>query len=231
MSLLLVAFAFSQISAQVSSESHTRIRAAMAERSYLLVASELRNIESKDPEGFKANNYDYLSARMSERTGDVASAMAAHQGVVNRGSVLKPYALWHLSRLARASGNLTLERVSLQELLSLSPDSLLVYPAARRMAQSWFDSGSFDLAIRQIEQMPKPPTQLPARAAEQASRDLQAFLANAYLRAGNIVKAKELFTSLTTNLSNPAQPDDFALAGALALDNLETPESASQLAD
>jgi hypothetical protein len=64
-------------------------------------------------------------------------------------------------------GNLTLERVYLQELLSFSPDSLLLYPAARRMAQSWFDSGSFDLAIRQVEQMPKPSTQLSARAVEQ----------------------------------------------------------------
>ncbi len=229
--LLLFIFSFSAIPAQISTESHARIRTALTERSYLVVANDLREIESKDPSGFKANNYDYLSARVSERTGDVASAMASYQSVVNRGSILKPYALWHLSQLARASGNLTLERVYLQELLSLSPDSLLLYPAARRMAQSWFDSGSFDLAIRQIEQMPKPSTQLSARAADQASRDLQAFLADAYLRAGNVAKAKELFTSLTTNLSNPAQPDDFALAGVLALDKLETPESASQLSD
>ena len=229
--LLLFVFSFNAISAQVSIESHTRIRAALAERSYLVVANDLREIESKDPTGFKTNNYDYLSARISENTGDTAAAMAAYQSVVNRGSVLKPYALWHLSRLARASGNLTLERVYLQELLSFSPDSLLLYPAARRMAQSWFDSGSFDLAIRQVEQMPKPSTQLSARAVEQVSRDLQTFLGDAYLRAGNTAKAKELFTSLTTTLSNPAQPDDFALAGTLALDKLETPESSSQLSD
>ena len=229
--LLLFVFSFNAISAQVSIESHAKIRAALAERSYLVVANDLRDIASKDPAGFKANNYDYLSARISEQTGDAASAMASYQSVVNRGSVLKPYALWHLSRLARASGNLTLERVYLQELLSFSPDSVLLYPAARRMAQSWYDSESFDLAIRQVEQMPKPSTQLPARAAEQASRDLQRFLADAYLRVGNIEKSKELFTSLTANLSNPAQPDDFALAGAIALDRLETPESSSQLSD
>src|SRR5690349_9828089 len=223
--LLLFVFSYNAISAQVSIESHTRIRNALAERSYLLVANDLRDIESKDPARYKANNYDYLSGRISESTGDTAAAMAAYQSVVNRNSVLKPYALWHLARLARTSGNLTLERVHLQELLSFSPDSLLLYPAARRMAQSWFDSGSFDLAIRQVEQMPKPSTQLSGRAAEQLSRELQAFLADAYLRSGNTAKAKEIYTTLTTNLSNPAQPDDFALAGALALDKLETQES------
>jgi soluble lytic murein transglycosylase len=225
--LLLFVFSFHAISAQVSSESHTRIRTALAERSYLVVANDLRDIESKDPAGFKANNYDYLKARIADMTGDAAAAMAAYQSVVNRNSVLKPYALWHLSRIARASGNLTLERVYLQELLSFSPDSLLLFPATRRMAQSWLDSGSFDLAIRQVEQMPKPSTQLSARAAEQTSRELQSFLADAYLRSGNTEKAKDLFTSLTTNLSNPAQSDDFALAAAIALDKLET----AQLSD
>ncbi|PYT01431.1 MAG: hypothetical protein DMF63_00855 [Acidobacteria bacterium] len=99
------------------------------------------------------------------------------------------------------------------------------------MAQSWFDSGSFDLAIRQVEHMPAPPSQPSIRAAEQTTRELQAFLADTYLRSGNTAKAKELFTSLTNSLSNPAQPDDFALAGALALDRLDSPESASQLSD
>ena len=102
--LLLFVFSFNAISAQVSIESHAKIQAALAERSYLVVANDLRDIASKDPAGFKANNYDYLSARISEQTGDAASAMASYQSVVNRGSVLKPYALWHLSRLARASG-------------------------------------------------------------------------------------------------------------------------------
>jgi soluble lytic murein transglycosylase len=220
--LILIAFSIQLVSAQGPSEIHGRIRAALADRNYLTVANELRDLEAKDPAGFRENNYDYLSARVLEKSGDTARAMAAYQGVVNRNSILKPYALWHLSRLARTSGNLILERTYLQELMSFSPDSLLVYPAARRTAQSWFESGNYDLAIRQVEQMPKPSPQITGRAAEQASRELQAFVAEAYLRAGNRDKAKEIYASLTTNLSNPAQPDDYALAGARGIDSLES---------
>lgn len=218
----LIAFAFQLVSAQVPVEIHVRIRASLADRNYLSAASELRDLESKDPDRFRENNYDYLLGRVAEKIGDTAKAMAEYQGVVNRNAVLKPYALWHLSRLARASGNLTVERTYLQELMSFSPDSLLLYPAARRMAQSWYESGNYDLAIRQLEQMPSPSPQTAGRAADQASRELQSFLADAYLRSGNSAKAKDIYTSLTTNLANPAQPDDFALAGARGLDGLES---------
>jgi soluble lytic murein transglycosylase len=220
--LFLIAFSFQLASAQAPGEIHGRIRAALGDRNYLSAAAELRDLESKDLNGFRENNYDYLSGRVAEKVGDTAKAMAEYQGVVNRNSILKPYALWHLSRLARTSGNLTLERTYLQELMSFSPESLLMYPAARRMAQSWYESGNYDLAIRQVEQMPSPSPQLAGRAADQATRELQTFLADAYLRSGNSAKAKDIYASLTTNLANPAQPDDFALAGVRGLDSLES---------
>ncbi|MEP7148374.1 MAG: transglycosylase SLT domain-containing protein [Acidobacteriota bacterium] len=220
--LFFIAISFQLVSAQVPVEIDGRIRAALADRNYLSVAGELRDLESNDPAGFRENNYNYLSARVAENSGDIARAMAAYQSVVSRNSILKPYALWHLSRLARTSGNLIVERSYLQELISFSPDSLLLYPATRRMAQSWFESGNYDLAIRQVEQIPKRSLPSAGRAAEQVSRELQAFLADAYLRSGNTAKAKEIFASLTTTLSNPAQPDDFALVGARGLDNLDS---------
>jgi soluble lytic murein transglycosylase len=220
--LFLIAFSFQLASAQAPGEIHGRIRAALGDRNYLSAAAELRDLESKDLNGFRENNYDYLSGRVAEKVGDTAKAMAEYQGVVNRNSILKPYALWHLSRLARTSGNLTLERTYLQELMSFSPESLLMYPAARRMAQSWYESGNYDLAIRQVEQMPSASPQLAGRAADQATRELQTFLADAYLRSGNSAKAKDIYASLTTNLANPAQPDDFALAGVRGLDSLES---------
>lgn len=220
--LFLIAFSFQLASAQAPGEIHGRIRAALGDRNYLSAAAELRDLESKDLNGFRENNYDYLSGRVAEKVGDTAKAMAEYQGVVNRNSILKPYALWHLSRLARTSGNLTLERTYLQELMSFSPESLLMYPAARRMAQSWYESGNYDLAIRQVEQMPSPSPQLAGWAADQATRELQTFLADAYLRSGNSAKAKDIYASLTTNLANPAQPDDFALAGVRGLDSLES---------
>jgi soluble lytic murein transglycosylase len=230
--LLLIAFAAQLVSAQTPAEVHSRIRAALADRNYVSASDQLRDLESKDPDRFRENNYDYLLARVAEKTGETAKAMAEYQGVVNRNSVLKPYALWHLSRLARASGNLIVERTYLQELMSFSSDTLLVYPSARRMAQSWYESGNYDLAIRQVEQMPSPSPRLAGRAADQASRELQSFLADAYLRTGNTAKAKDIYASLITNLANPAQPDDFALAGVLGLDGLESNASgAAPLSD
>ena len=218
--LFLIALSALPAPGQVSAETHERIRSAVESRNYLTAASELRDLAEKDPAGYRDNNYDYLDARIAEKAGDAARAMALHQSVVNRNSVLKPYALWHLSRLSKTSGNLTMERVYLQELISLSPDSLLIFPATRRMAESYFESGSYEIAIRQIEQMPK--VEAPKVAADdQISRELQAFLGEAYLRSGNTAKAKELFTNLVAKLSNPSQPDDFALAGARGLDNLE----------
>lgn len=230
--LFLITLLVEVATAQVPGEIHGRILAALSDRNYLTVISELRDLESKDLTSFRENNYDYLAARIAEKSGDTARAMAGYQGVVNRNSVLKAYALWHLSRLARTSGNLTLERVYLQELTSFAPDSLLLYPGTRRLAQSWYEGGDYELAIRQVEQIPKPPAQAGSRAADQASRELQAFLGDAYLRSGNVAKAKEIFSSLTTNLANPAQPDDFALAGARGLDSLEpTTPGVSQLSD
>ncbi|MEP6703252.1 MAG: tetratricopeptide repeat protein, partial [Acidobacteriota bacterium] len=229
--LFLVAISFQSATAQIPTDNHGRIRAALSERNYLTVASQLRDLEAQDPDSYLENNYDYLRGRVAEKSGDSATAMSAYQSVVNRNSVLKSYALWHLSQIAKASGNLILERVALQELISFSPDSLLLYPATRRMAQSWFESANYDLAIRQIEQMPKPVGPVRGKTDDQVSRELQAFLAEAYLRSGNASKAKELFTSLTTNLVNPAQPDDLALAGARGLDSLEAAAGSSQLSD
>src|SRR5215203_3384742 len=229
--LFLVILSCQPASAQISADFHGRIRSALSERNYLTVASELRDLESADQSAYLENNYDYLRARVSEKSGDNATAMAAYQGVVNRNSVLKSYALWHLAQIAKVSGNLTLERVYLQELISFSSDSLLLYPAARRMAQSWFESANYDLAIRQIEQMPKSSAKPGSRAADQVSRELQAFLAEANLRSGNTAKARELFTSLIANLVNPAQPDDFALVGARGLDAMETTAGIAQLSD
>ena len=225
--LFLFLFSCQFVLAQLPGDVHERVLAAVGDRNYLAAASELRDLESRDPSTYRANNYDYLDARVAEKTGDAGRAMAQYQSVVNRNSVLKPYALWHLSRLARTSGNLTVERVYLRELISFSSESLLIYPASRRLAQSWFDSGNYELAIRQLEQMPNPSAKAGSRAADQVSRELQTFLAEVYLRSGNTATAKELFTSLTTNLSNPAQPDDFALAGVRAIDGLDTSEPGS----
>ena len=61
-------------------------------------------------------NQDYLLGRKAETAGDIAAATANYQAVVARNSILKEYALWRLARLARATGDLVLERERLQQL-------------------------------------------------------------------------------------------------------------------
>lgn len=218
--------------AQTPAEAHERIRRNLADRNYHAAFNELRELERRDAPRFRANNYDYLLGRVAEKIGDVATAMASFQGVAGRGSILKEYALWHLARGARASGNLMLERVYLHELTAFSPNSLLTPPANRRLAESWFDSENYDLTIRQLELTRRAPETSPGRSAGSPnSRRDQALLAEAYLRSGNVTKARELFNRLTVDLANPSQPDDFALAGVRALDATEATQDAAGLTD
>ena len=48
-------------------------------------------------------------------------------------------------------------------------------------------------------------------------RENLVFLGEAYLQSGKTAEARDAFTKLISNLANPAQPDDFALAGAKGL--------------
>ena len=63
-------------------------------------------------------NQDYLLGRKAEASGDVTTATANYQAVVQRNALLKEYALWRLARIARATGDLVLERERLQRLVA-----------------------------------------------------------------------------------------------------------------
>ncbi len=126
------------VSAQNSSEAHTKIRNAVENKDYQTAAGELQILEQKDKKNFTLNNYDYLLARMAEKQGDFAAATANYQAVTGRNSVLSEYALWHLSQIFRASGNLFLERIYLQKLLTLAPESLITNAANARLTRIYF---------------------------------------------------------------------------------------------
>lgn len=206
---------------QTAAESHQKIRAALERREYLIVIADLENLAKNDRKIFELNNYDYLLARMAEKTGDFAKAMANYQRVAKRGSVLKEYALWRLSQIARSSGNLMLERLDLNELIAFAPNSILQTAARNRLIRSWFEGGSYDEAIRLLNDA-VPPRPVDLKSAEnRLYRDNQTLLARAYLYSGNADKARTVFTELITKQANPAQPDDFALAAARGLDMLD----------
>ncbi len=253
--LLFVLVFSSSVLPQNREEIHSKIRSAVENKDYQTAIGELKNLENRDKKIFELNNYDYLLARTAEKNGDFAAAMANYQAVVNRNSVLSEYALWHLSQIARATGNLMLERIYLRQFLALAPNSLLNDAADMRMARSYFESKDFAAAIQMLSSQlsvvgsqlskdtntnnRKPTTdnrQLTTDELNPKTREVLALLGQAYLQSGKLNEARAVFNGLINNLPNSAQPDDFALTAAKSLDELDggrenLGKTAPQLAD
>ncbi len=232
---------FISVAAQNLTETHSKIRTAVENKDYQSAVNELQNLERTQQKIFTLNNYDYLLARLAEKKGDFAVAMTNYQAIVNRNSVLSEYALSHLAQIARASGNLMLERIYLRELLSTAPNSLLKDAATQRMAKSYFESKDFAAVIQMLnnQQSAINSQQSIATNNEQKlnpqiairnpqsndqtpkNRESSVLLAQAYLQSGKFNEARDIFTKLITNMPNFAQPDDFALTAAKSLDELD----------
>ncbi|MEZ5345159.1 MAG: transglycosylase SLT domain-containing protein [Pyrinomonadaceae bacterium] len=180
----------------------------------------LEALRKSSPSEFTVNNYDYLLARLYEEQGDFAKSAANFQEVSKRGSVLKEYALWHLSRLMRNSGNLMMERLYLAELSAISGESLLRDAVQKRLAYSNYESGNYDETIKALTTNSTFGPEASEKAGE-ISREDQVILGNSYLNSGNKEKAREIFTALADESPKPDQPDDYALAGVKGLDRLE----------
>jgi soluble lytic murein transglycosylase-like protein/tetratricopeptide (TPR) repeat protein len=198
---------------QTATELHSRIIGNVTGRNYNEAVTDLRSISEREPEVFTANNYDYLLGRLCERTGDTACAVKSFNSVATRNSALRAYALWHLSTIARSSGNLLAERLQLMELSVASSDSLLADAVKRRMARSWLESKNYDLAIKALL------TNRSARGTPE--REDRLLLGRAYLYSGNAEAARGVLNELIASIANPAQPDDFALGAVRALDLID----------
>ena len=195
--------------AQSARERHERVRAAIDGSDYSTAITELQSWRSAEPMTFTLNNYDYLLARLSERRGDAATASANYQKVLARNSLLSQYALWHLAQLARATGDLTLEREKLRQLIATAPTSLLRDAAMARLGQSFYESGDYASAIQTL----RPRS---SANGNSSAREALALIGEAYLKSGQKDAARDAFNNLVTQLPNPSQPDDFALAGVRA---------------
>ena len=232
--LLLLIILFSQNA--FSQDSHSQIKTALERREYQTAINELQSLERSDKKLFALNNYDYLLARTAEKQGDFALAMSNYQSVANRKSVLSEYALYHLAEIARSTGNLPLERTYLQQFTAFPPDSLLKNTANVRLARSYFESKDFASAIALLRNL-SISTAIQNTTTSQITiasdtfgkltgndaktRENLAFLGHAFMQSGKTSEAREVFTKLVTNLPNNAQPDDYALAGAKGLDELD----------
>ncbi|HKV33613.1 MAG TPA: tetratricopeptide repeat protein, partial [Pyrinomonadaceae bacterium] len=159
-------------------------------------------------------NQDYLLGRKAEASGDVATATANYQAVVQRNALLKEYALWRLARMARTTGDLVLERERLQRLIATAPNSLLYETAALRLAESFFESGDFEAAANSA----KP---IASSKNVPVAREAAALMGTAYVRAGKTAEARDVFTKLVMQMPDASRPDDFALVAVRELDALD----------
>lgn len=217
---LFLFLTISTASAQTVDQYHAAIQTAFASRDYRKTIDELTKLEKSERKIFTVNNYDYLLARAAEKSGDLATAMANYQKVATRDSVLSEYALWHLSQIARASGNFLLERIYLQKIVASAPQSLLIDAAEKRTARSFFDSKNYVSAIQTLNNSAQS-TFNAERSTRTLSREDSFFLAEAYLSSGDGGQARAIFTKLVSDLPNPAQPDDYALEAVKSLDALD----------
>ncbi|HKR11935.1 MAG TPA: transglycosylase SLT domain-containing protein [Pyrinomonadaceae bacterium] len=156
------------------------------------------------------SNAEYVRGREAEKSGDVAKATANYQAIVSRDSILKEYALWRLARLARATGDLPLERERLRQLLATAPSSLLAETATLRLAESFFESGDFTSAAQSAKT-------LTTSKNTSLSRQAALLTGQALARADKPEEARVVFNNLISTM-DASRPDDFALAAVRELD-------------
>jgi soluble lytic murein transglycosylase len=212
---LAAALAAAPARADSLKEKANSIRQAMDARDFDRAEALVRELKSADPAGFAANNYDYLLGRLAERRGLQAEATALYLRVQNRNSSLSQYATLHLARIARASGDLALERQYLSRLISAALTPSLQQEARERLVQNYLEAGNYQAAISLLR-----PVASAAGAGRRESgiygRRAMALLGEAYVKAGDAAAARRVFGALIDG-----SQDDYALQGALGLDRLD----------
>lgn len=199
--------------AQSTSELAVRIRAAIDAHDFNAAKREIDKLRSSDPSFFRAKDYDYLLAHIAESGNDLNAASAGYQTVATTNSPLSEYALWHLARIARSTGDLVLERERLRKLISVDPSSLLYDAANSRLVKSFFESGDYSAAVAAARVVTNSRNGAIAREGWM-------LMGQAYMRAGKHTEARDVFNKLIMQMPDASKPDDFALAAARELDEL-----------
>jgi len=214
MSFVRLILFFTVVCVVASAQSPDPIVAAVETENWQTARNEINKVRTANEALFREKNYDYLLGRIAERTGDTVTALASYQSIAASDSKLREYALWRLAKLARATGDLILERERLQQLVATAPSSLLFEPATLRLSESFFESGDFMATVSSA----KPLTLSKTTAV---AREGSALIGLAYVRAGKTTEARDVFTKLLMQMPDASRPDDFALEAVRQLDVLD----------
>ncbi|HEX7335396.1 MAG TPA: transglycosylase SLT domain-containing protein [Pyrinomonadaceae bacterium] len=210
----MLIFVFFCLAAQQALGQPERIVAAVEAADWQTARAEINKVRSTNEGLFRDKNYDYLLGRIAERTGDLAGATASYQAIATSDSKLRGYALWRLAKLARATGDLVLERERLQQLTATARSSLLFETAALRLSESFFESGDFLSAANSAQALTLSKNMNVARKSA-------ALIGLAYVRAGKTTEARDVFTKLLMQMPDASRPDDFALEAVRQLDSFD----------
>lgn len=208
---VVLIFVLTSVAALPALAQPERITAAVEAADWQTARAEINKLRSTNEALFRDKNYDYLMGRIAERTGDLATATSSYQTIATNNSKLREYALWRLAKLARATGDLVLERERLQQLTATAPSSLLFEAATLRLSESFFESGDFADAANSA----KPLT---LSKNVNVAREGAALMGAAYTRAGKVAEARDVFTKLVMQMPDASRPDDFALEAVRQLD-------------
>ncbi len=228
----IIIFAHTALTA--GTDDHARLHEALASGNDQAAIALLKEMSARDAAAFELNNYPYLLARLLERSGNISAALAAYQLTADSNSILREYALWHIAKIARQSGNLLLERTTLSQLIAFYPKSLLADAARERNARSYYESGNYELAVKNLNDrlaLLAASSTLPKfRGESSIAREDRLLLARAYLAVGNKQAARDNFTQLVERSADPSQPDDIALEAAKGLDTIDlAPDQAGKI--
>ena len=208
---VVLIFVFLGAAALTALAQPERITAAVEASDWQTARAEINKLRSTNEALFRDKNYDYLMGRIAERTGDLAAATASYQTIAANNSKLREYALWRLAKLARATGDLVLERERLQQLTAIAPSSLLFEAATLRLSESFFESGDFATAAGSAK-----PLLLSKNV--NVAREGAALMGAAYTGAGKLAEARDVYTKLVMQMPDASRPDDFALEAVRQLD-------------
>jgi soluble lytic murein transglycosylase len=200
------------LSAHTFGEHGASPEAFLRQRDYTSAIDQLRGLETSNPESFAGHNYDYLLARLYEMSGRTAEAIPLYHKAAERSSPATAYALVHLSRIMRESGNLLLERIYLERLITTNGE--FAASARLNLARNAGMAGNPSLAAQLL-------TASTRNAENRFIREDTVLLAESYLRAGDTARGRAILLQTLEATPNPNSPDDAALAAVRAIDAID----------
>jgi len=221
---LLVVFFTQTVHAQSLHERSDQIHSSVESGNLNAALDGLKSLQTADASAFALNNYDYLLARLLERTGESLGLL--FELSVCRGAALAAVTVCPLAPGADGTFD------------GRSRAGTRAAAAVDHYGADQFVAGCGDDKTRR-EFFGKHRLQRRPFDAAAADRVKDATMARraltlsseAYVRAGKPTEARDLFTKLATNMPDTSRPDDFALAAVSGLDALEKGEMAKAVSE